>query len=146
MSLTIFALIVYLAWSAFHAAQMAFSLRRGRPEAALLLAVEKAAPEVDGEEKNTMAKGFLWISLLWLAASTAVAALAYGAAARGSAWGLAVFIAAGGWLLYQAASAPFVLRRMYPGRIGWKDWLGAAIDTAVWLLLFGALAPRWVAP
>jgi hypothetical protein len=138
------ALLVFLAWSGIQLALLAASLFARKPVPALLLAVEKVEPAAQEEEKSGMAKGFLWISVAWLAAVTAAAALAYRYAANGSAWGLAVFIAVGGWSLYEAASRPFVLGRMYPGSTGWQDWLGAALSVAVWMLLFAALAPRWL--
>lgn len=106
---------------------IAASLLGGKPLPALLLAVEKVEPSVQGEEKSEMAKGFLWISVAWFVAVTAVAAFAYGSASSGGMWGLAIFVVIGGWSLYEAASSPIVLGRMYPGSIGWKDWLAAAI-------------------
>lgn len=67
---------------------LAASLLGGKPLSALLLAVEKVEPSVQGEEKSEMAKGLLWISVAWFVAVTAVAAFAYSAASSGSMWGL----------------------------------------------------------
>jgi hypothetical protein len=93
-----------------------------------------------------MAKGFLWISVVWFIAVTAIAALAYNSASNGGTWGLVIFIAVGAWSLYEAASSPVVLGRMYPGRIGWKDWLTAVISSAIWIFLFAGLVGQRLGP
>jgi hypothetical protein len=33
---------------------------------------------------------------------------------------------------------------MYPGSIGWKDWLTAVIGSAIWVLLFAVLVAQWL--
>jgi len=132
-------LSIYLVWSAVHAVLLLASLVAGKPVPALVSAVEKVEPSAQGKEKSDMAKGFLWISVVWFIAVTAVAAFAYHSASNGSTWGLVVFVAVGAWSLYEAASSPVVLGRMYPGSIGWKDWLTAVVGSAIWILLFTAL-------
>ena len=139
-------LSIYLVWSAIHAVLLVASLMGGKPVPALLSAVEKVEPSAQGNEKSEMAKGFLWISVVWFMAVTAVAALAYHSASNGSTWGLVVFVAVGAWSLYEAASSPVVLGRMYPGSIGWKDWLTAVIGSAIWILLFAALIAQRLGP
>ncbi|WP_170855459.1 hypothetical protein [Variovorax sp. CF079] len=146
MPSTSLALYIFLIWSGVRAVLLAASLLGGKPLPALLLAVEKVEPSVQGEEKSEMAKGFLWISVVWFVAVTAVAAFAYNSASSGSTWGLAIFVAIGGWSLYEAASSPIVLGRMYPGSIGWKDWLAAVMGSAIWVLLFVVLVARRFGP
>jgi hypothetical protein len=137
-------LSVYLVWSAIHAVLLVASLLGGKPVPALLSAVEKVEPSAQGKEKSDLAKGFLWISVVWFIAVTAVAALAYNSASNGGTWGLVIFVAVGAWSLYEAASSPVVLGRMYPGSIGWKDWLTAVIGSAIWVLLFAVLVAQWL--
>lgn len=133
-------LSIYLVWSGIHAVLLVTSLMGGKPVPALLAAVEKVEPSARGKQKSDMARGFLWISVVWFMVVTSVAALAYHSASNGSTWGLAIFIAVGAWSLYETASSPIVLARMYPGRIGWKDWLTAIIGSVIWILLFATLA------
>jgi len=135
-------LSIFLVWSGIHAVLLVASLLGGKPVPALLLAVEKVEPSAQGDEKSSMAKGFLWISVIWFIAITAVAALAYHSASNGSTWGAAIFVVVGAWSLYETASSPVVLGRMYPGSIGWKDWLTAVMGSAIWMLLFAVLAAQ----
>ena len=135
-------LSIYLIWSAIHAVLLVASLMGGKPVPALLSAVEKVEPSAQGKEKSDMARGFLWISVVWFIAVTAVAALAFNSASSGGTWGLIIFVAMGAWSLYEAASSPVVLERTYPGSIGWKDWLTAVIGSAIWILLFAVLVAQ----
>lgn len=139
------ALYVFLAWSGVQGALLLASMRSKQPLPELVAAVEKVEPSIEKGEKDEMAKAFLWISVLWFVVLTFIAAFAFHSAANGSNWGLGAFVVVGGWSLYDAASGPIVLGRMYPGTVGWQNWLSAVLSSAVWLLLFVVLAIQWLA-
>ncbi|WP_457278996.1 hypothetical protein [Polaromonas sp. P5_D5] len=138
------ALFIFLAWSGVQAVLLLASLRSRQPLPELLAAVEKVEPSMAPAEKGDMARGFLWISVVWFVLATTIAAVSFSSASKGSLWALAVFTAIGGWSLYDAASSPVVLGRMYPGSIKWTNWLTAVLSSTVWLLLFVMLAIQWL--
>ncbi|MEJ2455871.1 MAG: hypothetical protein P8103_17180 [Candidatus Thiodiazotropha sp.] len=141
---TNFALYVFLGWARIQAAILVVSLIQGKALADMRLAVEKVeASEIEGE-KTQLAKGFIWISVVWFVAITVISAFAFHAAAAGSILGIIIFTMVGGWSLYETASSPIVLGKMYPTSVGRRDWLVAIDNSLVWAYLFVVLAAHWL--
>jgi hypothetical protein len=138
------ALYVFLGWAIVQALLLVSSHARGKVIPAMRLAVEKVSSSEPESEKEQMAVSFIWISVIWFVLITSVAAFTFLSATGGSIFGLVIFLGVGAWSLYQEASSPFVLRKMYPGSIKWFDWLLAALGTLVWGLLFVALIAKWM--
>jgi hypothetical protein len=139
-----FALYVFLGWAIVQALLLVSSHARGKVIPAMRLAVEKVSSSEPESEKEQMAVSFIWISVIWFVLVISVAAFSFHSAAGGSIFGLVLFAGVGTWSLYQAASSPYVLGKMYPGSISWSDWLSAAIETLVWSFLFVVLITKWV--
>jgi hypothetical protein len=138
------ALYIFLGWAIVQALLLVASHARGKAVPAMRLAVEKVSSSEPESEKEQMAVNFIWISVIWFALITSVAAFTFLSAAGGSVFGLVVFVGVGVWSVYQEASSPFVLGKMYPGSINWFDWLLAALGTLVWGLLFVVLIAKWM--
>jgi hypothetical protein len=126
-------------WVALQGGALLYSAVRGQVMPAMLAAVDKAGPLEDGVSREETARGFVYISVVWFLAVTALAAYAFHAAYAGSVLWLLVFLVVGGWSLYDTASSPFVLGRMYPGSLNWHSWLQAVVGTLVWVFLFVVL-------
>ena len=141
-----FALYVFLGWVIFQATLLVVWHIQGKTMPAMRLAVEKVEPSETKGEKEQMAKGFIWISVVWFILISAISAFAFRSGAGGSIWGAVVFIIVGGWSLYDAASSPIVLGKMYPGSIGRQDWFMAIVSSLVWAFLFVVLAAQWLSP
>jgi hypothetical protein len=137
-------LYLFLGWSLVQAVWLVIAIRQGKAMPQMRLAAAKVSAPDDDMSQEQMAKGFLWISVIWFIVVAVVSAACYAWALEGSGFAFFLFMAIAGWSAYQAATHPIAMRRMYPGTIGWQDWLAAAISTAVWVLLLATLAEAWM--
>jgi hypothetical protein len=39
------------------------------------------------------------------------------------------------WCAHESVSSPFQLNRMYPGTVGWSDWVVAVLGGVVWIFI-----------
>lgn len=138
------ALYVFLGWAIVQALLLIASHMRGKVIPAMRMAVEKVSSSEPESEKAQMAVSFIWISVIWFVLLISIAVFSFHSAAGGSIFGLVIFVGIGAWSLYQAASNPFVLGKIYPSSISWSDWLSAVVETLVWGLLFVVLIAKWM--
>jgi hypothetical protein len=130
---------LFLGWSLVQFLSLVVAIRSGKVMPLMHQAVVKAGDQSSETPQEEMAKGFLWISVIWFVVVTAIAAICYGLAMTGSKVAFFVFIPLAIWSIYQAATNPIVMQRMYPSSVDWKDWASALISTVLWAFLLVTL-------
>jgi hypothetical protein len=138
--------VVFWAWFAACSVTLLISLLDGSMHKDMLQAVDYAAAEgseIVGSRDDT-ATSFIYISLAYFVAVTAIGALLVHRAAAGRKWAFVLLVPLALWWSFEALSSPITLEQMYPGTIGVSDWVFAVLGGAVWLfiLVYTALARR----
>ncbi|MEQ1546874.1 hypothetical protein [Methyloglobulus sp.] len=92
-----------------------------------------------GMNRQTSAWSFVAISAVYFVGTTAVGGLLVHKCVAGIRWSRIVIVPLALWWAYESVSSPFKLSEMYPGTVGWFDWVIGTLGGIVWLFILACI-------
>jgi hypothetical protein len=131
------AVFAFWGWVVLNLTIWAISLVDGSLHKSMLEAVDYAAASgaETGMDRNSAAWSFVYISAAYFVVTTSLGAVLVHNSALGRGWALLVLSPAALWWAYDSVSSPSQLNQMYPGTMGWFDWVLGVLGGIVWVVI-----------